>query len=867
MQSKKEENKVLAVVKWYGSRAKEIPYGFANCPDLGTDVFIHRNQLLADVGSLKEGDVVVCSVRESERHPGKRDAYDVHLLRDERDLWILLQKYAELVFRHEFHDGGRDWQFLLGQVQVIVAERLNEVDPDDLIVEEVNYPVFVGELVCEWKKKGNHEALIKSCVVLLGRNGDPIIGGFDETLAAIYSACDSTTRVMLWLEGYGSEDDLSIVSAFHELSAGIQERVVGKCSPALLQRLINKHLRDLGPKASYEKLSEIERTLKFSKRLELDFQRSVIEKIAAVASPILSYTLWRSGMDEFWSNGIAPFIATEILDPDGSLSASTAGRLTAEKLIAVLKSAISRVSTLAGDAQLSVARKIANLLRSLPPDAAASHLQILVAACSPDAQLKLWVHDDVGLFSFDTHLLFVGQLSVGEQRRCVKKIFRCTRERGLGITYGEIEKLARVEPRMEYSTDLVLETLLTLARGKKVDEKRIYEIILHGIKSPSDILHVEGYFESCEGRQAVSKANEIRDSNGVVAKRVPTVFRGLGVPAHVKYCEGQKAIDKRTRRPALSKKELAEFWWCRNWPCFQACQEGHSSSDWERFTLRDFIEILNLKYVPDEYYQFLGLLNKVNQVLEHMKCRECGQILRPSKSSNYAFYRVSTFRCSNPSCEFCKEGTEVYISHCLNGRCNNTIDSRDSKQGPCGWYICSNCLACCNTPAIDRRNHFRESTGQSPIQQTIGHQELRQIYCHKCGSEVLMPSKKSHDYERILAAFRSNAAKKNGMIKSGTRKDGGSWFLIGQPANMTNEEFLERLRHYRSIGFEVPALEKGHRSTFLIGEPRGIDRKLAVCSNPKCDMVISLNDIDLARKQALRYHAAIDESFAQRSES
>jgi len=215
------------------------------------------------------------------------------------------------------------------------------------------------------------------------------------------------------------------------------------------------------------------------------------------------------------------------------------------------------------------------------------------------------------------------------------------------------------------------------------------------------------------------------------------------VPNGITFCEG---------RLAKKKHQIfnREFWWCANQPCFSNCETLHETENWKEYTLLDFLTILGFdsndgNRIGDhiekgKYYQFISTINRFNRLLERMYCEECGHILFPIEDSHFAHHRVVRFRCENTNCSQLHK--EIYLHHCLNGKCNAIIDSRKSKKCTNGLYICSNenCGCCCSHEMMNRRLSNLQTTGGyiyenliNAVENKLGHLERAEHYCYKCG--------------------------------------------------------------------------------------------------------------------------------------
>lgn len=220
-------------------------------------------------------------------------------------------------------------------------------------------------------------------------------------------------------------------------------------------------------------------------------------------------------------------------------------------------------------------------------------------------------------------------------------------------------------------------------------------------------------------------------------------FKRAEVPNGISFCEGRLAnkIDETYKK---------NFWWCTGLECYEKCETIHTPDQWENYTLLDFCEILGLNtdeinhkgdFVPKgHYYQFIGLINRFNQLLEKLYCQDCKEILYPIDTSNFAAYAVVRFQCVNSNCS---NREEVYLNHCLNGKCKTIIDSRISKKCSNGLYICDNCGSCCSHEMFKRRLSNLQLNGgyihgdlKRCVDEKLGHLERAEYFCYKCKNKM-----------------------------------------------------------------------------------------------------------------------------------
>ncbi len=197
-----------------------------------------------------------------------------------------------------------------------------------------------------------------------------------------------------------------------------------------------------------------------------------------------------------------------------------------------------------------------------------------------------------------------------------------------------------------------------------------------------------------------------------------------------------------------SQKSKEGTWWCiGHLPCANCAMIMHHSYDWEKYTLLDFCSIFNLdvseeniygQFKKGSYALFMTTINKFNSLLEHLYCRECGELLYPI-DSNYSVNGATNFCCVNDSC--IQHATKIYLNHCYSQKCRGVIDSRDTAKCPNGLVICKDCGTCCSTEMFRfRANRLSKAGCGIPpdlvykIESDAGHLEHKEFYCFKCGT-------------------------------------------------------------------------------------------------------------------------------------
>ena len=265
----------------------------------------------------------------------------------------------------------------------------------------------------------------------------------------------------------------------------------------------------------------------------------------------------------------------------------------------------------------------------------------------------------------------------------------------------------------------------------------------------------------------------------------------------------------------------------------------------------DFLTILKIDFFEKDLEIYLNVINKANTFLKHFKCRKCEYILRPTGKSNYAFYGVNNFECTNSDCE--EHGQKIYLTHCLNGRCGHLIDSRDAAKCKNGWYICNYCHSCCSTQQIESRVRNLESRGQSYEGDRDGHRDLGLFFCDKCGGEMINPPANFENYNEIFKWFVDNKNNSEYIGKYGENRYHKKWFIF-KKHDLTDTDYKERLKYYFDAGFQIPDIDVVKNYQLISESNKDLKKEcnedLLVCQS--CQSTLNLSN-DMERSSAIRY--------------
>lgn len=610
--------------------------------------------------------------------------------------------------------------------------------------------------------------------------------------------------------------------------------------------------------------------LKVAKSFFPNYYKQITDIVEKNISIELAHKLW---LDNFIDTCQINYVASIILSEPQQTKQKIFSRCSENDKSNIFFKVLYSFEKIDTEAKLNVAKDFLNLSKEFAPEQHKKILAETIKNCPDYFKLSLWLEDYHETLDFHNYKLYTVTLSSQNQKRFVKKVLKYIHEDKADISVEDLTSLNVMDfetsklteqidnSHFDYSTSIILNVISELKSQTNLETRkdttsaqhRIYDLIIKQIKQPKDILQISGFFDECEGRCSVS-VHEVKNEEGEVTDRNVTYNRNEHNKAkNHPICDGRKAVSKATKEPVLSDEKV-EFWWCANQRCYKPSRQLHSSTDWEKYSLLDFLTILKVDFKEADLEIYLNIINKANRFLKHLNCRECNHILYPKGKTQYAFYGVSNFSCKTETCS--QKGKEIYLSHCLNGHCEMEIDSRDCvKCKPngldaesCGWYVCNYCHSCCSSEQLQRRKWVYDNILHSEYKCHLeGHRNLGIISCNKCGDPMESNETNIEEYERILNWFVTNKDKSERIHKSGKNKKDKWWFTIRR-GNDTMEEFRKKLTKYHQVGFQIPDFEKD-KDLQLISEPIDFKRhskNILTCKT--CGNILDLsNDLEKAR--------------------
>lgn len=441
--------------------------------------------------------------------------------------------------------------------------------------------------------------------------------------------------------------------------------------------------------------------------------------------------------------------------------------------------------------------------------------------------IKLFRIDENIDIDFSKDYKYLNQADFESQRNFIFQLSKTAKEdRGL-LFWKVMNKLKSqiLDPAsssFDPSTVFILFLILQVGHKARsgdieLNANEIFKFIYKDLISENLIEYkLNGYFDRCQGRVFAIK------SYGNSSKRTKDI------PCD--FCEGKLMTNRQTGQPAIDERTETKMYWCRNHVCLAPSRYDQN----DEISLSGILNHIGYKNT-DELMGFVnGWINKINSYLAHLTCRSCNKVLVP-KDTGSGYYRVSYFYCNNSECDKHGEDNFVYLTHCVNPKCEEIIDSRDSAQCENNWYICAHCLACCSTKKIQNRIKYHTLSNNTYGGPTKGHKEEGKIFCPHC--EKLIASGNSlQGYRKMLLKFKSQGTNHPNVIRIGQRKnDNKYWFLLKKLPDTSSAEFGQNVVKLKKLGFNIADTYKPGAETALVSERFSNDD--LICSS--CSLSIS----------------------------
>jgi cold shock CspA family protein len=889
-----KNKRFIGLVKWFHDKAKNSNYGFIQHVKLG-DLFFHEKSIKQgqNLNNFQENEIVTFFVKSNDkkinirssdfediptivslsRSDKKHEAINVMLLSNENNLSFLFDNYLSILTEEvKFTDYKLIQKAIHLRIKILLEQNQND---------NINHNLF----------NQFQDFISIQLKTNLNKDVDFIIGLFNICKTFFSERYLTISKIIeleiseyishkLWLDGFIETCQVNYISD-NLMKLDLQSRniIIQKCNFDNQKNIFNKILDKFSFIDNKEKFEQIIKVKDFFKNINSEIDVFILKRIKDIINYSiekgtdveLSHLFW---LEKYSSVCQISYIASFIIDTEEQNQRKIFSLCSSEDKINIFFKIIKDLEEGSKKLEINFLKQILTTCKSLAQDHYQSILKELLRICPVYIRLLLWLedfHQNLEFYEFKT---FTISMSTSDQKKFVKKVLKYIHEDKVKISIEELTSINTIDydtsklieafdnSKLDYSTSIILNTIselnsqIVLEKRSQLYEakKRIFDLILNQIKDPTDILEVKGFFDECEGRCSV-QISKFTDDKGVVLDSVISYKRNQNQKAKLHpICDGRKATMKGTNNPILDENGV-QFWWCANQKCYEPSRKLHNSSEWEKYTLLDFLTILKIPFKEKDLEIYLSLINKANRFLKHLKCRECNHILKPKDKSNYAFWGINYFQCNNETCS--QKGKEIYLTHCLNGKCEMEIDSRDSVKckpdgfdsDKCGWYVCNYCHSCCSDEVIQRRMDILKRTGQEYKCQTMGHRNLGVFSCNKCGNSMNFSQISSQNYKDALKWFIENKDKSRYIINSGIYKT-KHWFVFAK-SDLSREDYLLRLNNLSRLGFRIPDFEED-KNIQLISEPNDIknsEKDILICS--VCDNTLILTN-EIERTTAIK---------------
>lgn len=153
------------------------------------------------------------------------------------------------------------------------------------------------------------------------------------------------------------------------------------------------------------------------------------------------------------------------------------------------------------------------------------------------------------------------------------------------------------------------------------------------------------------------------------------------------FCEGRfwKSHDVWNGTTNTNTQKKIDFYWCKSSYCASRNDTTDLEIPYHKWTVTEMSIALGITVDKLALSYLAGWVNRMNQILEHLFCRECNHVLRPLPfvPKSLGYYAVPVFQCVNNHCS--KYENKIRFTHCLNSKCeshikNEPLDSRDCEN-------------------------------------------------------------------------------------------------------------------------------------------------------------------------------------------
>ena len=857
--------KFKAKVKWYYNQQTRGEYGFVEIKDIGDIRFYGSDFLYKDPKKLNPGDEVVVTLNKKEFDTKRTNikATSVNLISDEKDLDYLL-----FYFINYFHDQNSNLEIVTNQIDVL-KDQLNQ-NTLKAIEKLISEKIKLQEL--DLDKFKLIYILQKSCNIDLTNLID-----FISNLSP-----DKIFNYWLFIEELEVDFQLIKDSLINYVKLNLKKsnKILDRISESDRKEILNQIFTEKSTTNDYYNYELLVLIIDLFKQYEISINYNIIQED-------LLLRLWENKIISYFPfvpiynkliNFKKDYYNTNSADEKSKYFSSASAyidKITNADFKNILAKTHFGKDTIIEKDTFQTITFFIDLISEI--ETKIEFIAEIFNKADSYYKLQLFVLDYIDDIDFDDAVIYTGLLSTASQKLFFKKIIKLIAENKIDLRLEDLNRITTIDYQtseyakeidgvgLDFTLSIILQILSDLKSKTITTRNTIFDIVASQVKRPDDLLVIEGFFEKCTGKTIIEENGTTKLEDGSLKTLYKTTKKEHFRPRFSTFCDGRKATKKDTDVPILCKKSGLEFWWCENSQCYNPCRTKHQPQYWKNYNLEDILTILQIQYDPAQYEIMLNVVNRVNRFLTHLSCRKCNSIIKPKGKANYAFYGVTHFACDNNDCS--EKDQEIYLSHCLNGKCEDIIDSRDSVKckthgfgKDCGWYICKNCNACCSTEKLVARKSYLENFGQEYKCHIEGHRNRGILCCSDCGAEMIEQKVATDIFVQQLNWFIEHKDKHPNIMKSGQRPKDNKWWFIWIRGQFSYEEYRKQLQGLLNSGFSIPDFNHKEKDTQLIAEPfdetKFSSGNFFVC--PDCDHRFDLNEFDFTRKNAIQsFHTTI----------
>lgn len=824
----------LGVVKWFGNHANGLPYGFIQVHIIG-DVFVHIKNILET--EIHEGECVICNLKKSINRNEKIEAFNVIKLINFTSVPVLfdfLSKYSQIL---------ETFAPIYSRIKTIISNFVTQ----DIVTDDFKLVnKYINDKFDLEANLSLNVALINNIITLTKQ----VINENDLRNAFVYEKLDEKIQFALFCYKMVQELNSEVISKYYFYSDSDLKSLVAKnLDKNFLSIILNEEIRMLTEKGEIQKDDELIKRILLLENLTAEKTR-IIRKVYSAAKPEFKVHIWQLGQHSGYDHSIKEYLIKCLNNNNFSPILFALDIFTERQRKLFLSDLAEAIPQSKRIDMFSFYKLFLSETQNIKAIAYFDFKQLLENSLPDLEKTKLWlINNEIDISLRVIYRVFYS-LGADEQENCIKKIF------GTPNKYKIEESIALVKKLLERSNlikGIGVHLAMYLILKQKSKEKFFYNdgysIVLNKFTTNHSLSKYDSLFERCTGRT---------DKKGNVIN-----------PKNKKFCEGRlckpKNKVKKENNDDIEKENNEEtpFYWCKNDKCYRNAIVDQKNYEWQNIKLFTILKRIDQSLSEDDYSYKLGIINKIYIYIEHLKCRTCNSWLVPEKQSNYAKDRINSFYCNNPYCRKFRE--PIYISHCLNSKCEDIIDSRDSAKCSNGWYICKSCFGCCSTEKINTRKYIITKIGKIYSGPNQGHLDLGDIFCPKCGSLFIIENISNSKESITKANLWLESVKNNKLrcVKNGKDKFGHSWYLIRKINTEKESTYNGIINKLKRLGFTVNKADINDKWFFITSNSAQPVRFLQ-CSNSKCAEIVDLEEIknkNRNRYRALSYHKQLKDQI------